>query len=1031
MSHKITFNFDDKLKFQQEAIQSVLGLFHGQDRELGDVIYRGAKKHIHLLENDPIRNRMDLGITSLFSNLKTVQHQNQLFPSVSFDEHKKNFTIEMETGTGKTYVYLRTILELFQNYNFMKFLIVVPSVAIRKGIEKSIEMLQDHFKTLYDGMDILKHSFVYEAGKPYKIRDFAESRDLSIIIMNIQAFNKESNIIRKENESGLVYWDLLQYVNPIVIIDEPQKLEGAGKKKSSSLKAIEDLQPIFTLRYSATHRKLYHPIYKLDSYQAYKQNLVKKIEVKTMYANIDMDYPYLHYRSFTRDLKARIEIFTQVKGKGIKKAVFDVRKSSDLYALSGNLEQYRNWTILEEPHKLDGLKIGNLSTHITLKEGENNLTQDSDLLIRIQIRLTIQRHFEKQLKLLEKGWNIKVLSLFFIDRVSHFRSEESADGRGKYAIIFDEEYKKVSMDTRYNKVFQDYPKLFPECKNTLLVREGYFARDAKNKAVDIEDWDDSKDETSLNQKAQEDIDRGVQLILERKDELISFDEPLAFIFSHSALREGWDNPNVFQLCTLKHGSSEIAKKQEIGRGLRLPVDIQGNRCMDADVNVLTVIANDSYEHFAEMMQQDFNTEAGYNQNEVTYDVMTKSIRKSGIPEEKLTPELLETLRLELITGNIINDKTNCLTSDANQIIYMEFTDETLRQYSDQLKESFVSAMQERGSQKIEIINGDEEIVENGFQSYIHEASFQELWKALKDRIQRRSFYKVSIDNSVFVTKCIDQINEKYAYHNKNNEINVNTTKGKYKDTGIFIVCDPTKITILERVHTSKEPKSDFEIVNYLMQGTMLPRKSLFAIINGIDKKEVLQNQEALDQVLQLIVAELKVFEVRRIEYEVVDEYIFEEKTLFEVEEIRQEMLSNKRAYQSSLDRKVALHKYIRVDSDGEHEFARNLDADPNVLLFTKFKRGGFVIDTPYGEYSPDWAIIYQVDDQTAKLYFVIETKCDKKDRSKLSEVEGAKIDCAKKHFQSLGEDVHFDWVYSHKRFQELAQEHMQRKGLGE
>lgn len=1031
MSHKITFNFDDKLKFQQEAIQSVIGIFKGQDKELGDAIYRGRKRLNYVFEKDPVINRLDLGPTAILSNLKLIQHQNQIFPSADLNAHDKNFSIEMETGTGKTYVYLRTILELYQQYNFKKFLIVVPSVAIRKGIEKSIEMLQEHFKALYDGMDILKRSFVYDAGQSYHVRDFVETRDLSIAIMNIQAFNKESNIIRKENENGIVYWDLLKDVKPIVIIDEPQKMEGTSKKKSSSLKAIEELMPLFTLRYSATHRILYHPIYKLDSYQAYQQNLVKKIEVKTVYANIELDYPYIDYRTFTKDLKARIEIFTQIKGKGIKKAVFDVRKNADLFAISGNLEQYRNWTILEEPHKLDGLKVGNLSSHLTLKEGENNLTQDSDLLTRIQIRLTIQRHFEKQLKLLEKGLNIKVLSLFFIDRVSHFRSEEASDGRGKYAIIFDEEYKKVLMDSRYNQVFLKYPQLFPEYKNTLQVREGYFARDNKNKAVDIDNWDDTKDETSLNQKAQEDIDRGVQLILERKDELISFEEPLAFIFSHSALREGWDNPNVFQLCTLKQGSSEIAKKQEIGRGLRLPVDIHGNRCMDTDVNVLTVIANDSYEHFAKSMQDDFNEEAGYNQNEVTYDVMMKSIRKSGIPEEKLTPELLETLRIELVQNKIINEKTNCLTGNANEIIYIEFEDETLKQYSNQIKESFVSAMQERGSQKIEIINGDEEPVENGFQSYIKEESFQKLWRALKERVQCRSFYKVNIDSRSFIDKCIDQINEKFAWYQDKVEVTVDTTQGDYKDTGSFVLGDPTQITLVDRVHISKEPKSDFEIVNYLMQGTMLPRKSLFAIISGIDKKEILQNQEALDQVLQLIIAELKVFEVKKIEYEVVDDYIFEEKTLFEVEEIRQEMVKNKRAYPSSMDRKVALHKFIRVDSDGEYEFARQLEGDPNVLLFTKFKRGGFVIDTPHGEYSPDWAIIYQVDDQTAKLYFVIETKCDKTDKSKLSDVERAKIDCAKKHFQSLGKDISFDWVYSHKRFQDVVRDHMQKKGMGD
>jgi type III restriction enzyme len=348
MTQKIVFNFDESLEYQRNAINAVVDLFKGQDRELGDVIYRGATRHIKRLgEKDPVRNRLDIGPSIILNNMREVQNNNMLFPSNTFDTGY-NFTVEMETGTGKTYVYLRSILELYEAYNFMKFIIVVPTVAIRKGVEKSIEMLKDHIKTLYHGLDISKHAFVYDSDNPGKLTDFVEARDLRIAIMNIQSFNKDTNKIRKEDETGRVLWDLLKYVNPIVIIDEPQRLEGSSKKKSASLSAIEELNPLFILRYSATHKKLYNQIYKLDSYQAYKQDLVKKIEVKTIYSNISKDYNYVRFVEFTKDLKAKIEIFYSEPGGTVRFKTFNVLKNAPLFELSGGLPQYKNMVVLED-----------------------------------------------------------------------------------------------------------------------------------------------------------------------------------------------------------------------------------------------------------------------------------------------------------------------------------------------------------------------------------------------------------------------------------------------------------------------------------------------------------------------------------------------------------------------------------------------------------------------------------------------------------------------------------------------------------
>lgn len=412
--------------------------------------------------------------------------------------------------------------------------------------------------------------FIYNSDNPKQISSkLVESSDLSICVLNIQAFNKNTNILRKTDEYDQNLWEDIKYIKPIVIIDEPQKIEGTAKKKSKSLEAIEELQPLFTLRYSATHKQLYNQIYKLDSYAAYQKDLVKKIVVKTVHGVIPKDYPYVRYLSFTSDLKAKIEIFSQKQGGTIRFRTFNVGGGVSLEELSGGLPQYKDYRIAEEPHKLKPLAIATKEGFFSLDQGHSNYEIEKNEAVRIQIRLAIENHFSKQFNIIRQGKKIKALTLFFIDAVDKVRDDTAPDGRGEYLRIFDEEYRKyVSTHTHLLEQNKEY---FPEYMNVQAVREGYFARDKKNNAVEVEGWDSSLDESNMKikKKSQEDIDRGISLILEKKDELISFDEPLAFIFSHSALREGWDNPNVFTLCTLKSGGSDIAKKQEIGRGLRL------------------------------------------------------------------------------------------------------------------------------------------------------------------------------------------------------------------------------------------------------------------------------------------------------------------------------------------------------------------------------------------------------------------------------------------------------------------------------
>lgn len=1017
MAKRIAFQFDDELDYQLQAIHSTVELFKGLPRQT-DGIYRPSRQK-KFGEGDPVRNQSIVAGSRLLQNLRQVQLDNKLFADNEIENN--NFTIEMETGTGKTYVYLRTILELYKEYDFKKFMIVVPSIAIRKGMEKSIEQLKDHFKRLYD-VDLSKHSFIYDSNNPKKIStSFVETNDLSICVLNIQAFNKDNNKIRSEDEYGQILWEDIKYIKPIVIIDEPQKIEGQKGKKSKSLQAIDDIEPLFVLRYSATHKQLYNQIYKLDSYAAYKNDLVKKITVKTVNGVIERDYPYIRYVAFTKDLKARIEMFSQKQGDSIRFKSFDVSAGASLEELSGGLVQYRNMRVAEEPHKLQPLKIATADGMITLELGKSNNGLEDNEAIRIQIRLAIKNHFEKQLSILKSGKKIKTLTLFFVDAVSKVRDNTRPDGRGEYLRIFDEEY-QAAIKT-YEKQLTKYKQYFPEHDDVLKVREGYFAVDKKNNEVEIEDWDNSKSELDVKAKSQEDIDRGISLILERKDELISFEEPLSFIFSHSALREGWDNPNVFTLCTLKNGSSDIAKKQEIGRGLRLPVDITGNRCLDADVNELTVIANDSYETFSRLLQDDFNDSMKFNKNEVTADILTVTLEKAGVPKEKITAELVDTFKQELLRRGVF-DNNNILNKNVEQttkiLENIEFEDAVLKEHAVKLKENFAELMVQKGSHRIEIKNGDNEPYVNSMRAFVSEEKFQQIYFGLCNNLTKRTLYKCNVDKEKFVLDCLEEINNYLQYFKINKAVNIATGKAGFNDAQMFEMEKSGDKTFDIDVGMQVIPKSDFEVVNYIMHHTMLPRLSIFKILSGIEKREALNFQDILDKVTQKILSKLNDTKASNISsYEVTEGYELDEGQIFALDTISEADFNDEwRVFQSNPNKKNSLNEYYKMDSKGEKEFAEKLESNENVILFTKLKKGGFVIDTPYGNYSPDWAVVCRKDGLEAGsvgIYFIVETKAGKEAKD-LTEVEVNKIKCGELHFKAVSDLVKFNWVNSYEDF---------------
>lgn len=1019
MGNKVVFQFEE-LSYQEKAINSVVELFRGLPKE-GSEIYSGTTKKTGLYEKDPVRNKSIVTGNRLLENLRKVQLENELFSDNKVEDN--NFTIEMETGTGKTYVYLRTAIRLFREYGFKKFIIVVPTVAIRKGVEKSIEQLREHFKRL-EGIDIGKHSFIYDSDNLGKVStNFVESNDLSICVMNIQSFNKNKvNKIRKDDEYGKILWNDIKFLRPIIIIDEPQKIEGQKGKKSKSLEALDELEPLFTLRYSATHKNLYNQIYKLDSYQAYQQNLVKKIKVKTINSNVSKDYKYIRYIKFTSDLKARVEIFYQEQGGIIKFKSFDVLGNTPLEELSGGLKQYSGMYIAENPHKEKPLKIVDTNGELLyLKVGESNNKVDNKEAIRIQIRLAIQNHFEKQLSILKKNKLIKILTLFFVDEVAKVRDEKAEDGRGEYLRIFDEEYTNILW--KYRKDIERYKEFFPNYEEVLQVREGYFARDKKNNIVEIEDWDSSKDDDIKGKsKSQEEIDRGISLILEKKDELISFREPLSFIFSHSALREGWDNPNVFTLCTLKQGSSDIAKKQEIGRGLRLPVDTNGNRCLDTEINELTVIANDSYENFSNSLQSDFNKDRDVN--EVTADVLIKTLRKAGVSKSQITPKLVDKLKEELISNKIIVEK-NILNKNIDEmreaLENIEFTDEVLQEYVEEIREEFIKAMSDRGTSRVEIKNGDNPDYVNDYTSLVDEEVFEEIFEGLANKLTKKTFYKCQIDDEKYIEESIALINEELRNYTKATTVRITEASGGYEDTEEFILkkeVDSDKdIEITETV----VEKSDFEIVQYIMYHTMLPRLAIFRILSGIEKRFALNSQDVLETVSQLLLTKLNETKAKNIiSYEVVDDYEIDRDRIFAMDNISEEDFDKEwKIFEAKAGKTNSMNKYYKLDSKGEKEFAKQLEQNENILLFTKLKKGGFVIDTPYGNYSPDWAIVYRNPDEDSNkkigVYFIAESKIDK-EWNDLSGEEQDKINCGKLHFKAVSELVRFDWIKNYQDF---------------
>ncbi|NWJ52072.1 MAG: DEAD/DEAH box helicase family protein [Bacteroidetes bacterium] len=608
--------FDSSQDYQTIAMRSVVSIFDGQPLAKNDfeVSFTMEGASISFSETG-VANKLVISNEQLLTNVQSVQTSNNIAKSdelvISFSEDKKtvycpfNFTVEMETGTGKTYTYLRTIYELNKVYGFKKFVIVVPSVAIREGTIKNLQITHDHFQSLYGNPPI--NFVMYDRSNLSALRNFAISNAIQILVINVDSFTKDNNVINTMRETGIRPIQYIQYTNPIVIIDEPQNFETDIRRQ-----AIANLKPLCTLRYSATHRNFYNLIYSLNPVQAYDLGLVKQIEVDGITSDSNYNAAFIHYKGVQvakKSLKAKLTIYVNENGS-VKLKDFTVDLGDDLYELSNKREIYKDGYILNSINASEGTL--EFSNRTIVKEGE---TQGglNDEVMKFQIERTVKWHFAKVKKLKDKG--IKVLSLFFIDRVANYREydEDGNPGKGKFAIWFEEAFSELKKQN---------PDLIPF--NADDVHNGYFSSDKTGKGKDKKDvWIDSKEKNT-----QKDDDT-YSLIMKEKERLLSIEEPLQFIFSHSALREGWDNPNVFQICTLNESKSDLKKRQEIGRGLRLPVNSEGIRVQDKRINVLTVIANETYEDFSKALQNEMQEETSVEFKDRIKDARKKATIQSN------------------------------------------------------------------------------------------------------------------------------------------------------------------------------------------------------------------------------------------------------------------------------------------------------------------------------------------------------------------------------------------------------------------
>lgn len=1005
---KFKFTIQD---YQTSAVDSVVKVFAGQPfqdkvsyrRDTGTQVidldlfnWKLSDEDLYMgFANAPVA----LDGTQLLKNIREVQNNNNIKESSALAKHMGacSLDVEMETGTGKTYVYIKTMFELNKQYGWSKFIVVVPSIAIREGVQKSFQMMQDHFMEQYGKK---ARFFVYNSKNLTDIDNFSSSADLSVMIINVQAFNargKDARRIRMElDEFGSRKpIDVIQANRPIVILDEPQKM--GGEKTQESLK---EFNPLFTLNYSATHKEHHDLVYVLDALDAYRMKLVKKIEVKGFdIKNLRGTDGYLFLEDIVISPKkppmARLE-FEISYDKSINRETRIVGVDDDLYTLSKGMEQYKGYHINE----IDPIRgIVTFTNNVEIHTGEVLGDVSEKDIRRVQIRETIRSHFEKEKELYNRG--IKTLSLFFIDKVENYRKYD-ADGNeinSEYGQIFEEEYTAILNEylTLFNTPYEQYLRSI----DVHSTHAGYFSIDKKGHKADpsLKRGTDISDDESA-----------YELILKDKEKLLSLDNPVRFIFSHSALREGWDNPNVFQICTLKHGGdSTTNKRQEVGRGLRICVNQSGDR-MDEhvlgsqvqQVNKLTVIASDGYKDFVSSLQKEIKDDLYERPTKATPEYFQGKRLKSGDDVITVTRDQAHTIYFYLAKNDYIDEDghvTDKYRADTEN--------KTLAPLPDKVKDiadgvhALVQGIFDEHALDGMIDDGNAtKIQENALNDNFYKKEFQTLW----NYINHKWSYTVHFDSEELIQKSIQHIDEKLFVAKLQYTVTTGTQGEDWSaDTvksGNGFVAEKSHAFNLDRGETSQVK---YDLIGKIGAGTHLTRRTVTAILKGISPLKfamyVNNPEEFISKVSRLINEEKATMIVDDITYNKTDGTYDSE--IFTAEKNK----DFSRAYLA----KKNVQDYVFADGTAEksieRKFAEDMDLDDKVVVYAKLPRG-FQIPTPVGNYAPDWAIAFQKG--TVKhIYFVAETK-GSMDSMDLRPIEQAKIKCAKKLFNEISTD---DVVY--------------------
>lgn len=979
-------------QYQTEAVENTVNVFAGQPAQQGQKGYRidlGKRAQTIAFEGgDSGYSNGEIVLTNeqILDNIRDIQVTQLIQPSSSLakGQGRVSLDIEMETGTGKTYVYIKTMFELNRRYGWCKFIVVVPSIAIREGVAKSFSMLEDHFMEHYGKK---ARWFVYNSSNLQQLDQFSQDSGISVMIINTQAFaasmkegarNKESRIIysKRDEFASRRPIDVIAANRPIIIMDEPQKMEGEATQT-----ALKKFNPLFTLNYSATHKTKHDTIYALDAYDAYKERLVKRIQVQGFeIKNLRGTSHYLYLDGIELSPKhppvARIELETRNAAGAIRREIKKFDVGDDLRAESG-LAEYEGFTVTEINPRGRGYVTFLNGTTISCGEviGDSN----EEAMQRVQIRETIRAHFEKEKELFNRG--IKCLSLFFIDEVANYRQydDEGNEVKGKFQRIFEEEYARLV--NKYITVFDtDYDKYLRRFR-PYETHRGYFSIDKKGRSVNstVKRGSDMSDDISA-----------YDLILKNKERLLSFEEPTRFIFSHSALREGWDNPNVFQICTLRHSNSTTAKRQEVGRGLRLCVDKDGVRqdkqTLGDDIhaiNVLTVIANESYADFTSALQRETREALRDRVTAASQDYFLGRIVKDATGEQhKISLAEASTIIGYLYQNDYVDDDgrltpTYLAAADKGELAPLP---PKLQPISEGVMKLVAGIFNPKVlDDMVEPV--ETSTPENNLNENFDNDRFQEMW----NEINNKYVYTVHYDSNELIEKVVAAL-----------RANLTVTKLQYvKVTGTQ---DSDKVTEFGSTKTTTSELTDvstsnvpYDLVGDIARGARLTRRSVVKILQGIDNKILLFKNNPEEFIRNVV------------------KTIREQKATMIVEHISYNRIAGK--YDSSIfvpERKLNINKvieaqkhitpYIAFDSEGEKAFAEALEGATEVQVYAKLPRK-LKIPTPVGNYAPDWAIVFN-DGTVRHVFFVAETK-GSLDGMELRGVEKAKTECAKKLFNHI------------------------------